>query len=76
MEKYTAFMIGNLIFTVFLQFMNQSLSNLATNLPKDDFYHTENEFGSYKLESMTKKVYIPMIIWMSLINLKKKGYHQ
>ena len=44
-EKYMAFMIGNLIFTDSFQFMNQILSYLANNLPKDGFYHTENEFG-------------------------------
>ena len=46
MEKYMAFMIGNLIFTDSFQFMNKSLSDLANNLPKDGFYHTENEFGT------------------------------
>ena len=36
MEKYMAFMIDrNLIFIDSFQFMNQSLSNLANNLPKD-----------------------------------------
>ena len=64
MEKYMAFKIGNLIFIDSSQFMNQSLSNLAYNLPKDVFYHTENEFGPNNL------------IWMILINSKKKGYHQ
>ena len=40
MEKYMAFMIDkNLIFIDSFQFMNQSLSNLANNLPKDVFYH-------------------------------------
>ena len=37
MEKYMAFMIANLIFIDSFQFMNQSLSNLANNLPKDGF---------------------------------------
>ena len=41
MEKYMTFMIGSLIFTDSFQFMNQSLSNLANNLPKDGFYNTE-----------------------------------
>ena len=77
MEKYMAFMIDrNLIFIDSFQFMNRSLSNLADNLPKDGFYHTKNEFGSNNLESITKRVYISMIIWMILINSKKKGYHQ
>ena len=54
-----AFMIANLIFTDSFQFMNQSLSNLVNNLPKDGFYHTENEFGSNNLELMTKKGVYP-----------------
>ena len=37
-----AFMINrNLIFIHSFQFMNQSLSNLANDLPKDGFYHTK-----------------------------------
>ena len=76
MEKYMAFMIGNLIFTDSFQFMNQSLSNLANNLPKDGFYHTENEFGSNNLELMTKKGIYPYDYMDDLINSKKKGYHQ
>ena len=77
MEKYMAFMIDrNLIFIDSFQFMNQSLSNLANNLPKDGFYHTKNEFGSNNLELITKRMYIPMIIWTDLINSKKNGYHQ
>ena len=68
MEKYMAFMIDkNLIFIDSFQFMNQSLSNLANNLPKDGFYHTKNEFGLNNLELITKRVYIPMIIWGSAV---------
>ena len=40
MEKYMAFMIGNLIFTDSFQFMNIGLSDLADDLPKGSFYHT------------------------------------
>ena len=77
MEKYLAFMIDrNLIFIDSFQFMNQNLSNLANNLPKDGFYHTKNEFGSNNLELIIKRVYIPMIIWTDLINLKMKGCYQ
>ena len=55
-----AFMIDrNLIFIDSFQFMNQSLSNLANNLPKDGFYHTENEFGPNNLELITKKGVYP-----------------
>ena len=32
-----AFMNGNLIFSDFFQFMNKSLSDLADDLPKDNF---------------------------------------
>ena len=77
MEKYMAFMIDrNLIFIDSFQFMKQSLSDLANNVQKDGFYHTNNEFGSNNLELIKKRVYIPMIIWMILINSKKKGFHQ
>ena len=60
MEKYMAFMIGrNLIFIDSFQFMNQSLSDLANNLPKDGFYHTKNEFDSNNLELITRKGVYP-----------------
>ena len=40
MENYMAFMIDrNLKLIDSFQFMNQSLSNLANDLPKDGFYH-------------------------------------
>ena len=43
MEKYMAFMIDrNLMSIDLFQFMNQSLSDLANDLPKDGFYHTKN----------------------------------
>ena len=60
MEKYMAFMINrNLIFIDSFQFMNQSLSNLANNLPKDGFYHTKKEFGTENLELITRKGVYP-----------------
>ena len=37
MEKYMAFMVQDLTFIGYFQLMNQSLSNLANNLPKDGF---------------------------------------
>ena len=55
-----AFMIDrNLIFIDSFQFMNQSLSNLANNLPKDGFYHPKNEFGSNNRQLITKKIVYP-----------------
>ena len=71
-----AFMVDDLTFIDSFQFMNQSLSNLANNLPKDGFHHIKNEFGSNNLKLIKKRVYIPMIIWTDFINSKKKGYHQ
>ena len=60
MEIYMASTIDrNLIFIDFFQFMNQSLSNLANNLPKDGLYHTKNEFSSNNLELITKKGVYP-----------------
>ena len=46
MEKYMAFMINDLVFIDFFQFMSSSLSNLANNLLKDGFHFINNEFGS------------------------------
>ena len=53
-----AFMNGNLIFTYSFQFMNKQLFDLATYLPKDSFYHAENEFGP-NFELITKKGVYP-----------------
>ena len=55
MEKYMAFMVDDLTFIDSFQFMNQSLSNLANNLPKDDFYHAKKEFDSNNLKLVTKQ---------------------
>ena len=60
MEKYMAFMIDrNLIFIDSFQFMSQSLSDLAYDLPKDSFYHTKKEFGTKNLELITRKGVYP-----------------
>ena len=51
-----AFMIDrNLILIDSFQFMSESLSHLANNLPKDGFYHTKNEFSSNNLKLITRK---------------------
>ena len=57
MEKYMAFMIDrNLIFIDSFQFICESLSYVANNLPKYVFYHTKkNEFGSNNLKLITRK---------------------
>ena len=55
MENYMAFMTDrNLIFIDSFQCTNQSLSDLANNLPNDGFYQTTNEFGSNNLELIKK----------------------
>ena len=60
MEKYMAFMTDRkLIFIDSFQFINQSLSNLANNLPTDGFYHKKHEFYSNNLELITKKGVYP-----------------
>ena len=73
MEKYMAFMIGNLIITEFFQFMNKRLSDLATYLPKDDFYHAENEFGPNNLELITKKSVHPYDYMVDFNKFKLEG---
>ena len=74
MEKYMAFMIDKkLIFIVSFQCMNQSLSNLANNLLKDGFYHTQNEFGSKNLELIAKKDVFPYDYMHDFNKFKEKG---
>ena len=75
MGKYMTFMIDrNLIFLDSFQFMNQSLSNLANNLPKDGFYHTKkNEFVSNNLELITKKGVYPYNYMDDFNKFKEEG---
>ena len=69
-----AFMIDrNQIFINSFQFKNQSLSNLAINLPKDGFYHTKNEFGSNSLELITKKGVYPYDYMDGFDKFKEEG---
>ena len=56
MEKYMAFMLGNhLNFIDSFQFINSSLDNLVSNLPKDDLKYTSKEFTGKKLSLMSQK---------------------
>ena len=60
MEKYMTFMLGNyLAFIDSLQFMNQSLSNVAKNLPEEAFKHTKQVFKDDKFKLMKQKGVYP-----------------
>ena len=72
-EKYMAFMIRNLIFIDSFQFMSQSLSDLANNLPKDGFYHTKKEFGTENLELITRNSVYPYDYMDDFNKFKEEG---
>ena len=60
MEKYMAFMLGNhLTFIDSFQFMSSSLDKLVSNLPKEAFKYTSEEFTGMKLSLMSQKVVYP-----------------
>ena len=60
MEKYMAFMLGNhLNFIDSFQFMSSSLDKLLSNLPKETFKYTSEEFTGKKLKLMSQKGVYP-----------------
>ena len=60
MEKYMAFMLGNhLYFIDSFQFMSSSLDELVSNLPKEAFKYTSEEFTGEKLSLMSQKGMYP-----------------
>ena len=60
MEKYMAFMLGNhLNFIDSFQFMSSSLGKLVSNLPKEAFKYTSEEFTGKKLSLMSQKGVYP-----------------
>ena len=60
MEKYMAFMLGNhLNFIDSFQFMSSSLDKLISNLPKEAFKYTSEEFTGKKLSLMSQKGVYP-----------------
>ena len=60
MEKYMAFMLGShLNFIDSFQFMSSSLESLVSNLQKEAFKYTSEEFKNEELELMTRKGVYP-----------------
>ena len=60
MEKYMAFMLGkHLVFLDSFQFISLSLDKLVSNLPKESFKYTSEEFTGKKLSLMSQKGVYP-----------------
>ena len=60
MKKYMAFMLCNhLNFIDCFQFMSLSLDKLVSNLPKEAFKHTSEEFMGKKFNLMSQKGMYP-----------------
>ena len=60
LEKYMAFVLGNLFnFIDSFQFMSSSLDKLVSNLPKELFKYTSEEFTGDKLSLMSQKGVYP-----------------
>ena len=60
MEKYMAFILGkHLMFLDSFQFMSSSLDKLNSNLPKESFKYTSEEFTGKKLNLMSQKGMYP-----------------
>ena len=60
MEKYMAFMLGkHLVFLDSFQFMSSGLDKLVSNLPKESFKCTSEEFTGKKLNLMSHKGVYP-----------------
>ena len=60
MERYMAFMLGDhLTFIDSFQFMSSGLDKLASNLPKEAFKYTSEEFIGKKFDLMSQKGVYP-----------------
>ena len=60
MEKYMAFMLGNhLTFIDSFQFMSSGLDKLASNLPREAFKYTSEQYKDKKLDLMIRKGVYP-----------------
>ena len=70
MEKYMAFMLGNhiscwVIFIDSFQFMSSSFDKLISNLPKEAFKYTSEEFTGKKPNLMSQKGVYPFLCIIS-----------
>ena len=75
MEEYMAFMLGkHLTFIDSFQFMSSSLDKLINNIKKDDLIYTSKAFKGKKLDLISKKVSIPMTVWIVSENSNKQNY--
>ena len=77
MEKYMAFMLGNhLTFIDSFQFMSSSLDKLVSNLPKEAFKYTSEEFTGKELSLMSQKGVYPydLILWTVSKSSIKRNY--
>ena len=64
MEKYLAFMLGNHPnFIDSFQFMSSRLDKLVSNLPKEAFKYTSEEFTGKELSLMSQKGVYPYDLW-------------
>ena len=73
MERYMAFMLGNnLTFIDSFQFMSSSLDKLVSNLPKDAFKYTSEQFKHNRLNLMIRKGVYPYDFMDSFNNFFEK----
>ena len=75
MENYLAFMLGNhLNFIDSFQFMSSTLDKLLSNLPKEAFKYTLEEFTGKKLNLMSQKGAYPYDYKGCFEKLIKRNY--
>ena len=77
MEKYMTFMLGDhLTFIDSFQFMSSSLDKLVSNLPKEAFKYTSEEFVGKKFDLMSQKGVYSYDFMDCFENSMKQNYQQ